>query len=276
MDAFARWSHSGRWAAVFLLPALILAGCATTQPRWPGLVHGRTPAQMGEVRTVAVLPANITVSQLTAGGVSEVRDDWTQAAREHARAALESIRAGQIVYAGDLDARPDLADEIREVRALYRLIDANIMLFGLSPMAVPTRNFDFSVGSVERVLDAAGADALLLVGGTDEIFTTDRKVLAVVSVLASAALTGQAVAPSSGQAHLSAALIARDGTILWWNFVGDGEISDLRTREGVTSTIQRLLASMPRPAAPPKVAPSTEPAAAAASAAAAGAPTVSD
>jgi hypothetical protein len=217
-------------------------------PQRRGLTHGSTGGQMEEVRKLAALPAELTLKQLSAGGVSEKRDDWTASARTHARAVLEEMRPDSIVYVADLDARADLADEIREVRALFDLIDMNIMLLGVAP--VPTASFNFSVGSVDRILEAAGADALLIVGGTDEIFTTDRKVLSVISLVASAALTGQAVMPSSGEAHISAGLIARDGTILWWNFLGDAEIGDLRKPEGVEATIRRLLGSTPAAAVP--------------------------
>ncbi len=229
---------------------MLLAGCASTTggttSRWPGMTHGTVGTHMEDVAMVGALPAQVTVSQLNAGGVSELRDDWTEAARTHAREVLEHMTPQHVVYLGDLESRPELADEIREVKALYALIDANIMLFGLSPMAVPTPHFEYSVGSIDGILEAAHADALLVIGGKDDIFSTDRKVLTVVSIIASAALTGQAVAPGDGTAHLSAALIARDGTILWWNFLGNGEISDLRTPNGMQATIHRLLASMPQ------------------------------
>jgi hypothetical protein len=205
-----------------------------------------TPNQMAEIRSVAALPAELTVAQLTAGGVSEVRDDWTEAARTHARAVLEGMRGERIVFLADLETRPELADDIREVRELFEVIDANYMVFGLSIMAAPTARFEFSVGSIDHILEAAQADAILVIGGKDEIFTADRKVMAALSIVASAALTGNVIAPGSGTAHISAGLIGRDGTVLWWNFVGDGEIGDLRTPEGVADTMQRLLGPMPR------------------------------
>jgi hypothetical protein len=247
------------------LACFLFTGC-TSVVKWTGMSHGSAAGQMQQVHKVAVLPAQITINQLTAGGVSEKRDDWTESAMTHARSILENLRPGSVIYLADLDSRPELADEIREVCALVDLIDTNFMVFGLSPMAAPTAagRFDFSVGSIDRILEAAGADALLVVDGVDEIFTADRKVLAAVSIIASAALTGSVVAPGSGQAHVSAALIARDGTVLWWNFVGDGMIKDLRTADGVRATLQRLLEHLPpatpapeTPAAAPIVAPAS-------------------
>jgi hypothetical protein len=247
-----RWygPASGGWFAAVALLSGLFGGCATTsQPS--GRAHGTTTDQMTQVHRVAALPAQLTINQLSAGGVSEKRDDWTEVARVHARTTLENLRPGSIAYVPDLETRPELADEIREVRALADLIETNYVVFGMSPVAVPGRQFDFSVGSIDRILEAAGADALLVVSGVDEVFTTDREVLAAVSFIASAALTGQAVVPGSGEAHVSAALIARDGTILWWNVVGDGAISDLRTPEGVQATMKRLLAGLPALSAVP-------------------------
>lgn len=210
------------------------------------------PAHMGAIGTTAVVPPEIKLHQLSAGGVREQRDDWTEAARANARATLESMRPEHIVYLRDASLPPDLVAELAEVQALYRTIDANITMFGNPWVGLPgaAGRFDFSVGSVDRICDAVDADALLLIYGEDDYFTGSRKFmtgLGVVASIAATAMTGNAVmmTPSSGTEHISATLVARDGTLLWYEVLGAGRIGDLREPEGLRSTIENLLSSMP-------------------------------
>ncbi|HEX9781200.1 MAG TPA: hypothetical protein VGA56_00515 [Opitutaceae bacterium] len=232
-----------------LIVTVLVAGCATAPAHTTSRIHATTPARMGEITVTAALPADITLNSLGAGGVAERRDDWTEMARAHARNTLKSIRPGRIVYAGDLETREELADEIAEVEALFQLIDLNLLLtYSPLQMVPPTAitRFDYSVGSIDRILDTAGADALLIVRGVDDIFAADRKALAVAAFILSAA-AGAGYNMSSGEAHLSAALIGRDGTLLWYDWLGEGAIGDMRKPESVQATLTRLLRSMPGP-----------------------------
>lgn len=235
-----------------LIASLAVTGCATA-PVSNAKLHHAASTQISSIRTTAVVPPDITLSQLSAGGVREQRDDWTEAARTNARATLEAMRPERMVYLRDVALAPELADELAEVKALYRTIDANMMLFGNPMIGLPTAmgRFDFSVGSVDRLCEAVEADALLLIYGEDDYFTGSRKFmtgLGVVASIAASALTGNAVmmTPASGNEHISAALVARDGTLLWYEVLGPGRIGDLRDPEGLRATIENLLRSMPQ------------------------------
>lgn len=245
-----RVPHTSRCssAAFILIGSIFLGGCATVQT---GRVHTAASAQLPEIKTAGALPPEITLNQLSAGGVREKRDDWGDGARKNAQAALEQLRPGKIVVLGDAASKPELADEIAEVRALFNAIDTNITLYGSPPLMLPSLagRFDFSVGSIDHILTESGADALLVISGVDDYFTGDRKALVAVGLVA-AAFTGVYIQPGNGAEHISAALIARDGTILWYDSLNHAGIADLRTPEGVKATLERLLKSMPQPFAP--------------------------
>jgi hypothetical protein len=240
----------GTLIAARILAASVLAavtGCTTTTPSYSprGRRHATLESQISAIRTTAVAPPVITLNQYTAGGIREQRDDWTDSARQAARETLESLRPEKIVYLRDSALTPEIAAEVAEVQALYRTIELNFAIFSDPYVALPTAGrFDFSVGSIDRICEAAGADALLLVYGEDDYFTSDRKALAVVGFAASL-ITKVDVQPSNGREHLSAALVARDGTLLWYAVLGPGMIGDLRKPDGVKATIQNLLRSMP-------------------------------
>jgi len=235
---------------------LAFSGCATTGPVNTAKYHHAASRQMSQIATTAVVPPEIKLNQLSAGGVREQREDWTEAARQNARATLESMRPETMVYLRDAALPQEILDEIAEVRALYRTIDANITMFGNPWVGLPTAagRFDFSVGSVDKICEAVGADALLLIYGEDDYFTGSRKFmtgLGIVAGIAATAVTGSPVmvTPSSGTEHISAALVARDGTLLWYEVLGSGRIGDLRDEEGLRTTLQNLLQSMPAGAA---------------------------
>ncbi len=234
----------GAFALLILTAAL--GGCVTAPVR-TGKIHEAATTQIAAIQTTAIIPPSITLNQLTAGGVREQRDDWTQSARDAARDTLASMSPETWVYLRDTDLPPEIVAEIAEVQALYRAVDLNLTLFGNPMLRMPTLigRFDFSLGSVDRICEATGSDALLLVYGEDDYFTGDRKALIALGVLASA-FTGVYVAPASGAEHLSAALIARDGTILWYDVLGAGQLGDLRKPEGVKATLTALLQTVPR------------------------------
>ncbi|MBE2213081.1 MAG: hypothetical protein IAE82_04350 [Opitutaceae bacterium] len=239
-------------ATALLAAALTLSGCAATGRVATNRMHSSALSQMNSVQTTAVVPPEITLHQLSAGGVREQRDDWTEAARANARATLEQMRPERMVYLRDVALPPEIAAELEEVKALYRTIDANITLFGNPMVGLPTAlgRFDYSVGSVDKICEAVDADALLLIYGEDDYFTGSRKFMTGLGVVASIAATavtgtGVMVTPSSGTEHLSAALIARDGTLIWYEVLGPGRLGDLREPEGLRTTIENLLSSMP-------------------------------
>lgn len=243
------------WSILNWLSVLLLTGGCATAPRSTARLHPTAATQFNAIEKAVALTPEITLNEFTAGSIRERRDDWSDAARDRAAAQIERIGAGRVVLLIDPQDDPDLAEEIREVRALYRTIDANLAVFG-SVLPNGPRAFEYSLGSIDRILVAADADALLIVHGLDDYFTSGRKALSVLSFVA-AAVTGVYVMPSDGAAHVSAALVARDGTILWYDAISYG-IRDLRTPEGVNQTLEALLRTLPASVRPVMPHPASE------------------
>jgi hypothetical protein len=101
--------------------------------------------------------------------------------------------------------------------------------------------FEYSVGSVERILQKANAEALLLAYGFDEISTGGRKVLqAVGNILPFVPRV------SSGTTGLCAALVDPAGTILWYNIEARTGGYDLREPQGAVNFVRVTLVNFPR------------------------------
>jgi len=231
-----------------LLSAWLLTACTMPQPPPQPPLADRLGLPAGSIATIGVLPPDITLRELAAGGATQERDDWSDSAREASRDMLEAIRAETFVYFRDLDLSEEMVEEVEDVMALYRAINLtfiNRLYGGSSP---PTRMRP-SLGSLDSIAEAAGADALMLVYGVDDIFTVDRQALAALGI-AAAFFTHIPILPSSGEGYLSAALVDRNGRILWYNIIGADQLGDLRKPEGVRKTLETLLRTLPPSVAP--------------------------
>ena len=64
-----------------LLVATLASGCATSPAmqayQAPHRAHPDVEQRARKIRTIAVLPPDIRISSLSAGGVEELRDDWS-------------------------------------------------------------------------------------------------------------------------------------------------------------------------------------------------------
>src|SRR5437870_13108404 len=83
-----------------LLVATLASGCATSPAmqayQAPHRAHPDVEQRARKIRTIAVLPPDIRISSLSAGGVEELRDDWSttgQIGRASCRERVESWEA---------------------------------------------------------------------------------------------------------------------------------------------------------------------------------------
>jgi hypothetical protein len=229
-------------AAVAVL--LNFAGCATAPVTQ--LTHASAPARVAGLHTVVVAPLDAELSELTAGGIAERRDDWTEQAAKNLATALSEEAHWPAPPPPAPDRSQALRAETEDVQALLRAITLNHLSRHVpSPVAFPNpipETLTYQTGSLEQHA-AVGCDAALFVLVRDSYATAGRKALLVLGVL-SAGVTGVALIPNMGADITSAALVDRDGTVLWFNYqLGGG---DPRTLEGAREVAKKLLATLPR------------------------------
>lgn len=217
-------------------------------PLWMGLQTGcvsspsahRTAACATErathIRKVVVLPLDVEVSELSAGGMTEKRADWTQTVAANLNDSISRLTPCHPI---PLRA-PASPDELQEIQALYRAITANQTIhsfYGPGLLTSIHGPLVYKLGSLEKITASSDADAALLLFVRDDYATGGRKAVAVVG-----ALTGMAV--RTGVTLASAALVDRDGTILWMNYTGANH-GDLRTQEDADATVRLLFSGLP-------------------------------
>jgi len=199
--------------------------------------------RMKNVRTIAMFRPDIKIFEISSGGVKELRQEWGEEGRGKMQAAfVEQFR--QFGYdLKILDPAQDNSAELRETLLLYDDVVASVLRHAYGgPNQFPAKktNFDYTVGPIDNILLPAGADALLLIRGTDEISTSGRKAMQTLAILAGAA-AGVAVTPNMGRTAVIVGLLDRSGDVLWFNIRGGSGGYNLMDAESVSKLVSQSL-----------------------------------
>jgi hypothetical protein len=219
------------WLALACLP---LAACAQAN-----LAPGFT--QLARDSKLVIMPVDVELYSLSAGGVLEPKADWTAAAAEHMRAALTGKAATLGLSASVMEEQA--ADEFNEQIGLHAAVARAIALHHATGgnWALPTKQgqLDWSFGdSMQPLQGKTGARYALFVYVRDSYATAERKAAMVAMALLR---VGLAAGIQQGYASL---VDLETGQVLWfnrlWRFGGD-----LREAEAASESIDVLLTGFP-------------------------------
>lgn len=188
---------------------------------------------------LVVIPADMELFSISAGGVVEPRQDWTAAAQKHFAQALAGQE--QRLGANTIALAPAQLDEFAEIAALHRAVADAISLHHRGGLQLPTKRerLDWSLGEAVRPLQQrTGADYALFTWMRDSYASSERKLTLL-------ALTLVGGIPLGGEQTGHASLVdLRTGRVVWFN-----EISrfwgDLREAGPATETVEALLKDFP-------------------------------
>ncbi len=226
-------------AWVLALP-LVLALPAWADAPSRHLAPGFTARAPGS--TLVVVPPDLELFSISAGGVSEPRADWTEAAQQHFRAALAARRSEFGAPPRELSAR-DL-DELGDLNALHGAVAEAIFVhhFLGDNWRLPTKRaaLDWSLGdAVEPLRRKSGADYALFLWIRDSSASSQRKAAMVALALFGVGLGG------GSQVGYASLVDLRDGRVVWFNdlrrFSGD-----LREAHSAAETLDALLQGFPK------------------------------
>ncbi len=214
-----------------------------------------TPPQ-GDYKLLVLRP-DVNVSELTAGGMSQPRADWTQQAETNITAALrtqQAARGGKMLVAERRGSVPGVdADTIAEIERLNYVVDQSIVLHKYYGMSLPTkrnRGLDYTLGEAAVELGRkTGYDYMLFMHAEDNRASAGRTALQVIGI---AGCVIGFCAPSGGANQLAYASLVdlKSGDVVWFNVVQTGSqlpgvtFGDMRTPQGATLMVERLLGRM--------------------------------
>lgn len=226
--------------AVFIV---LLSGCAATRDFSSVKTLSQTSKPAAPLKLV-LMPADIELSILTAGGALQPQAAWTAAAKSHLVSALRAAPAlsgKQLVTYTPPGADDPSAATIAEIEHLHRAVGMAIMTHKMAvPLPTKKDRFDWSLGSdVVALRSHAGADYALFVYLRDSYSSGGR----VLTQLFAAAL---GVGLQGGQQIGFATLVdLSSGNVVWFNFL-QSQTGDMRDLEGAQATVANLLEGMPR------------------------------
>lgn len=193
---------------------------------------------------VVLLPPQIFVYELSAGGVPTRMGDWEAAARANlADSATRQARASQVF---EVVAAPPLAPAEEETLdahiGLYDRVAQSVFVYGRGEQAAwahKKNEFDYTLGpGLAFLRERTGADAALIVLGADFISSQGRK----AAFIAGLAL---GVIMPLGQSFLAAGVVdLRTGDVAWMGFDASSSI-DTRNPADTDDLMRTLYQTWP-------------------------------
>jgi len=231
-----------KYLVFLLIPCLLFSpfGCAAKKSR----IHPEFESRYKNIKTSGLIPPDIEIYELTAGGIRELKDEWSDIGKENVFKALMKKLKEKEIKVEILTKDEDMEDAL----ALYRAVSLCIGLHTNGPFAFSEKqeNFDYSIGSIEKILKKHGVDALMIIYGSDEDTTGGRQALIALGLLASIA-TGVPLAPRAGITTMDVALVDPSGTILWYMDKRSGASHALIKPEDATSFVEDIFSDFPGP-----------------------------
>lgn len=237
--------------ALLAVLVYLLAGCV---PAASYRANPRFQEQATLIHQVALLPAEVKVYQIDAGGVREEIAEWSSQARNNLIAAIDNLFRTRTKFSIKTTNDESLAERgtlLEDTRALYVAVSMMIMLHTYPNPNSPSqlfeeklKSFDYSLG-IEVGELISDSQALLFLDAEDHVWTAGRQTLQALGVIlgiGAAVATGVVVIPQlGGGTFVRAALVdSHTGDILWANIVGSGAGKDLRDSASASEVVSEL------------------------------------
>lgn len=197
-------------------------------------------------KKVVLLPPQIFVFELSAGGVPTRMADWEAAARDNLVSAATRMASASHLF--ELIRAPQLqpadADLLEAHIGLYDRVAQSVFVYGRgdqSAWAHKKNEFDYTVGpGLAFLRDQTGADAALIVLGSDFISSGGRK----AAFIAGLAL---GIVMPLGQSFMTAGLVdLKTGNVQWMSFDASSSM-DSRNAGDVDGLMRTLYQTYPGP-----------------------------
>ena len=239
------------WQIIFVL--LLISGCAPAFRVSPFLRERIQNAQ-----AITLMAMDVEVYKVSAGGVQELVDEFSEEAKENIRLSLrEKFNGGSRFKIGYFPEEKDIEDLavrllLKDTLALFKAVDFSIIshTYVVPDMVIhrsgvfPDKltNFDYTLGpQISPLSEYAKADLFLFLRGGDYLSSGGR-----VALMVWVALLG-GTPMNAGPPHLSASLVdAKTGEVLWYNFLCPPSGYNFRNRESVEKFMAILLKDFPQ------------------------------
>jgi hypothetical protein len=222
-------------AAALALSVLVVASPVLGQSR--NLAPGFESLPKGV--KVAIMPTDIELFSISAGGVLEPKADWTEAASKYFRAAL--LQKKQALGLAAVELSESDADDAAEINSLHGAIARSIGMHHFGPLKLPTKEgkLDWSMGeAVLQIKKATGADYALFSWVRDS-YASDARIAAMIGL----AFLGVGIGGGT-QVGYASLVDLTTGRVVWFNQLVRPN-GDLREADKAAETLDVLLERFP-------------------------------
>lgn len=221
--------------AVALFGAALIA--STLAFGQANLAEGFTKLPAGA--RIVLMPTDIELFEMSAGGVLEPRADWTSNAAQY---VLEGLQTRKAQLGSDVSLLPDNRDEaIIALNRLHGAVSDAIVVHHFGAMKLPTKEgrLDWTLGpDAAEIHQRTGAQYALFTWIRDSYASGARKATMVVGALFGISIP-------LGVQHAYASLVElKTGRIVWFNRLARPG-GDLRERDKAQETLDTLLTGFP-------------------------------
>lgn len=191
---------------------------------------------------IVIMPTDIELFLVSAGGVPEPKADWTDAANRYFKAALTAQKKTlglQSVELSDKDA-----DELAEINTLHAAIARSIQNHHFGPLVLrlPTKEgkLEWSLGEpVRAIREKTGANYALFSWIRDSYASPER-----IAAMVALAFVGIGINPGGVQQGYASLVDLETGRVVWFNRLLRGH-GDLREPGKAAETVSALLTNFP-------------------------------
>jgi hypothetical protein len=225
----AWWRGAVLGVMVALLPSVALAQAA--------LAEGFKKVPSGA--KVVLMPMDVELFSVSAGGILEPQAEWTSQALEHLKSAYQAKKDALGVEMLQLD---DDGDEVVEdFNRLHGAVGTAIARHHYGAWRLPTKegHFDWTLGEgVDAIRTKTGADYALFTYVRDSYASSGRVAAMVIGALFGVGLGG------GMQVGYASLVDLRDGRVVWFNLLVRAS-GDLREAEKARETLTAMLNKFP-------------------------------
>jgi len=228
-----------------LMAVAAFTGCALPNTYLAKPIGNPEPAPLP--RKILLIPAEVNVIEVSAGGVPEEVEEWSrQASQNLVDAIRREARNGarfEIVELPELN--PWEQDILKTHLAMYELVVSSVNEYGLSTDTVWKKRapeLHFTVGpGLSFLQEKTGATAAMFIVGEDSVLTGGRLLLMAATVF----MFGFPAVPP-GHSYFAAGVVdLGTGDLLWHNFDWNIARRDLRKAEDANGLVAEVLAAFP-------------------------------
>lgn len=239
-----RQLHFYRLMVGAILAIFIFTGCVPSTFRTNGSLMRRDSAQK-----ILIMPMDIELSTLTAGGVLKPEAAWTEKAKMNVEGAIRTKMSSMNIQPfseKELQSTPVSLEESQkyvQIMKLHEAVGKAIMIHQYIPeLKLPNKQekFDWTIGRESRFLkEKYDVDYALFVYMRDSYASAGR-----VGTMLLAAAFGVSM-PLGQQLGFASLVDLETGEVVWFNRLFR-EVGDLRTEADAASSVGILLAGLPR------------------------------